>query len=96
MRQLAMELGTYVIHPIPPYRLGDYLSPEQRALGTPVELDGQVLGTILATGGPPPLDEREQHYLERTNRAVIDSALGAMALALASSIILACTLTRPV
>jgi signal transduction histidine kinase len=93
---ILIDQNGYVIHPVPPYRLGDYVPPEQLAQGMPVKIDGQVVGTILATGGPPPLDVREQQYLDRTNQAVLASALGAMAIALGLSSILARTLTKPV
>jgi signal transduction histidine kinase len=93
---ILIDQNGYVIHPVPPYRLGDYVPPAKLAQGTPVEIDGQVVGTILATGGAPPLDVREQEYLDRTNRAIFVSALGAMVIALVLSLVLASTLTKPV
>jgi two-component system, OmpR family, sensor histidine kinase BaeS len=92
---ILIDQNGYVIHPVPPYRLGDYIPPEKLAQGTPVRINGQVVGTILATGAPPPLDAREQEYLDRTNQAILVSALGAMALALGLSVVLARTLTQP-
>ena len=92
---ILIDQNGYVVNPVPPYRLGDYLSPAQLAQGTPVIINGQVIGTILATGGALPLDAREQEYLDRTNQAIFGSALGAMVIALALSVVLASTLTKP-
>jgi two-component system, OmpR family, sensor histidine kinase BaeS len=92
---ILIDQNGYVIHPVPPYRQGDYVPPAQLAQGTPVSINGQTVGTILATGGAPPLDAREQEYLDRTNQAIFVSALGAMVVALVLSFILARTLTKP-
>jgi len=85
----------FVIHPVPPYRAGDHIPPEQLAQGIPVTTNGQMVGTILAIGSAPPLSEPEQQYLDRTNQALLLSAVGATALALLLSGVLARTLTKP-
>ncbi len=85
-----------VLHPVPPYRLGDIVPPALLVQGKPVKIGDQVVGTILATGAPPPLDAREQQYLERTNLALLVSTLGAVAIALLMSLFLARTLTHPI
>jgi len=85
-----------VIHPVPPYRLGDYIPPEKLAQGIPVKINGLVVGTILATGSAPPLSDQEQQYLDRTNQALLVSALGAVVIALLWSVVFARTLTKPV
>jgi signal transduction histidine kinase len=93
---ILIDQNGYVLHPVPPYRLGDYVPPEKLARGKPVKIGDQVVGTILATGAAPPLDAREQQYLERTNLALLVSALGAVVIALLLSLVLARTLTHPV
>ncbi len=93
---ILTDRNGYVVHALPPYRRGDYVPPERLAQGTPVEVGGQVVGAMLATGGAPPLSEPEQQYLERTNQALLVSALGAVAIALLLSLVLARTLTKPV
>ncbi len=92
---ILIDLNGYVIHPVPPYRPGDYVPPEKLAQGIPVKINGQVIGTILAIGSAPPLSEPEQQYLDRTNQALLVSALGATMLALLLSVVLARTLTKP-
>jgi two-component system sensor histidine kinase BaeS len=93
---ILIDQNGYVLHPVPPYRLGDYVPPAQLARGKPVKIGDQVVGTILATGAAPPLDAREQQYLDRTNLALLVSALGAVTIALLLSLALARTLTHPV
>lgn len=93
---ILIDQNGYVLHPVPPYRLGDYVPPKKLAPGKPVKIGDQVVGTILATGAAPPLDVREQQYLERTNLALLVSALGAVVIALLLSLVLARTLTHPV
>ncbi|MBI5302767.1 MAG: HAMP domain-containing protein [Chloroflexi bacterium] len=92
---ILIDRSGYVVHALPPYRLGDYVPAEQLAQGTPVKIGSQVVGTMLATGSAPPMSEQEQQYLDRTNQALLVSALGAATLALLLSIVLARTLTQP-
>jgi signal transduction histidine kinase len=92
---ILIDQNGYVIHPVPPYRQGDYVPPDQVAQGIPVIFNGQRVGTILAIGSAPPLSEQEQQYLERTNQAILVSALVALLIALILSVILARTLTKP-
>lgn len=86
----------YVALPAGPYRLGDRISADELAEGVEIEVDGQVVGTALVTGNPPPLDQREVRYLARTNRASLYAALAATLVALFLGVFLARTLTRPV
>ncbi|HMQ54294.1 MAG TPA: ATP-binding protein, partial [Anaerolineae bacterium] len=76
------------------YRLGQRLSPRDLAGGSPLELNGQVIGTVLS---PPALgrDPAEAQYVARIHRALIVATLGATGLALLLAIILARTLTGP-
>ncbi|MCI0475011.1 MAG: cell wall metabolism sensor histidine kinase WalK, partial [Anaerolineales bacterium] len=93
---ILIDPNGYVIHPVLPYRQGDYIPPEKLAQGTPVKINGQVVGTILATGSALALSAQEQQYLDRTNQALFVSALGAVVIALLLSFVFARTLTKPV
>jgi len=84
-----------VVAPAGPYRLGMRIAESDLRKGASVEVDGQVVGTVLATGTPPELDPREQRYLARTNQALVYAALGATLIALSLGVFLARTLTRP-
>jgi signal transduction histidine kinase len=93
---ILIDQNGYVIHPVPPYRLGDFIPPEKLAQGIPVNINGRVVGTILATGSAPPLSVQEQQYLDRTNQALLISAFGAVMIALLLGIVFARTLAKPV
>lgn len=84
-----------VIVPAGDYRMRDRVSDDDLAAGTVITVDGQDVGTVIATGNAPPLDPREQSYLERTNQALLYSVIGAAVLALILGSLLARTLTRP-
>ena len=86
----------HVVLPAGPYRLSDHISADELAQGIEIEVDGQVVGTALVTGNPPPLDPREARYLGRTNRASLCAALAAILIALFLGVFLARRLTRPV
>ena len=63
--------------------------------GTPIEMDGVIIGTALLTGNVPELDSVEQRYLKRTNQAILLASLGASIIALILGVLLARSLTRP-
>jgi two-component system, OmpR family, sensor histidine kinase BaeS len=63
--------------------------------GTPVDVNGKQVGTVLVLGSPPPLGGLESQYLNRTNQALLYAALGAALVALALGTILARSLTHP-
>jgi two-component system sensor histidine kinase BaeS len=86
----------YVVLPAGPYRLGHRILSDELAEGIVIEVDGQVVGTALVTGEPPPLAQREVRYLIRTNQASLYAALAAITIALFLGIFLARRLTRPV
>lgn len=92
---LADQAG-YVVMPAGPYRLGRYVSTDELAEGVEIEVDGQVVGTALVTGDPPPLAQREVQYLARTNQSSLYAALAAILTGLVLGIFLARRLTRPV
>jgi signal transduction histidine kinase len=92
---LADQKGMVVI-PGGPFRIGDEASAMVLHRGTAVQVNGEVVGTVLTTGEAPPLGAREQAYLVRTNQVLLGAAGGAVVIGLALGILLARTLTRPV
>lgn len=86
----------YIVMPAGPYRLGRYIPTDELAEGIEIEMDGQIVGTALVTGDPPPLAQREVRYLMRTNRASLYAALAAILIALFLGVFLARRLMRPV
>jgi len=84
-----------VVLPAGEYRMGDLLSDADLMEGTAIVIDGQTVGTVIATGDIPPLALREEQFLERINQSLLYATLGAMAVALIISLVLTRGLTRP-
>lgn len=84
-----------VLLPSGPYRPHDRVSADVLSEGTPVEIEGQIVGAVLITGKVPELNPVEQRYLKRTNQALLLAALSATGIALILGILLARSLTRP-
>ncbi len=91
---LADQDGRIVV-PARDFKLGEVIPKSVLANGVPLEVDGKIVGTILATGHPPALDPREQIYLDRSNRVLSYAAVGAVLVALVLGIILTRSLTNP-
>jgi len=91
---LANQLGEIIV-PAGGYRPRDIVSAELLAEGTPIEVDGIVVGTVLLTGNAPELDPVEQRYLERSNQALLLAAGAATIIALILGAVLARSMTRP-
>ncbi|MDY7078193.1 MAG: HAMP domain-containing sensor histidine kinase [Chloroflexota bacterium] len=76
-------------------RIGQSIPYQQLALGTPLELDGKRIGTLLENAPPPPPRKPEdERYLARTNQALILAAGGVSVFALLLGILSSRTLTR--
>lgn len=84
-----------VVVPAGPYHIGDHVSPGELENGVEIEVDSQVVGTVLTTGEPPELTPREELFLERINQALLYAALAATLIALFLGLLMARTLTRP-
>ena len=92
---LANQTGEIIV-PAGEYRPRQVVEAAILAEGTPVEVDGVVVGTALQTGNAPELDPVEQRYLERTNQALLLAAGAATIIALILGAVLARSLTRPI
>lgn len=84
-----------VIVSAPPFHLGDVLTDDQCAQGTPITVDGNKVGTVLFGQGVPTLDPSEQRYLARINQSLILGAIGAALIALLVGILLTRHFMRP-
>ena len=92
---LANAQGRVVIPLLPTYPLGMRVSPAVLAQGEPVEVEGEVVGTILTAGSSPGLTLEETAFLRRTNLALLLAGGGAVLVALLVGAVLARTLTQP-
>lgn len=91
---LADADGKIVVQ-VKPYRTGETLPADVLAEGTPIYLEGQLIGTVITSGNAPSLAPREQQYLESANLALFYASLGALAVAIFMSLLLTNSLTRP-
>jgi two-component system, OmpR family, sensor histidine kinase BaeS len=64
--------------------------------GTPITVNGKLVGTLLGPPSPPDFNSPENQFLQRTNEALMYAVIGAGALALLMGIFLARTLIRPI
>lgn len=78
------------------FRLGDKLPASQFQRGSPIQVDGQVVGYLIFS--PPPFDENspERDFLIRTTQFLIYGALAATAIALLLGTVLSRSLTSPI
>lgn len=82
------------------YQVGQQLERAELRQALPVEVDGQIVGSVLLdlppeAAVPPPLSP-EGNFLARVNQAILLSALGATIIALALGVLLARAISRPV
>ncbi|MCA9940212.1 MAG: HAMP domain-containing histidine kinase [Anaerolineales bacterium] len=84
--------------PLPPnYRIGEIVSETILAQGTPVLLEGTQIATIIdANVRPLGLRAEEAAYLQRTNQALLQATLGALAVAALLGVLLTRPLLRPI
>ncbi len=87
--------GVVVLPLLPPFPAGTRITQGALARGEPVEVNGQVVGTILTATRPPGLAPEEIAYLRRTDTALLLAAGGAILMALGVGLWLARTLTHP-
>jgi signal transduction histidine kinase len=92
---VLVDQSGLVVIPDRRYFVGQLVQIDQLNRGTPVELDGEVIGTVLAGIPPPARNPAESLYLERTNRALLLAAGGTIVLAVLLGSLWARTLTRP-
>ncbi|HEY69053.1 MAG TPA: HAMP domain-containing protein, partial [Anaerolineae bacterium] len=85
----------YVVLPGGGFRLGNRVPPIELARGIPIELDDEVVGTLITVEPRPARDPNEQRYLERTTQALLLAALSGTVIAVILGILLARTLTKP-
>lgn len=92
---LLADASGKVLVPSGQYLVGEQVPTSKLSQGTPVNVNGRQVGTVLSLGSPPPLGGLELQYLNRTNQALLYAALGAALVALALGTVLARSLTHP-
>ena len=79
-----------------PHVVGEKLKKGDVDKGIPVEVNGQVVGTVISTGQPLARKPIDQKYVDQINQAFWIAGIGGMIIALIFGILLARSLTRPV
>lgn len=87
--------GRVIIPLLPEFPVGTLVSADKLARGSPVTVEGVVVGTVLTAEARPGLNPEEVAYLQRTNNALLLASGGAMVVALLMGLWLARTLAQP-
>ena len=80
----------------PPYIVGEKVKQGDLGKGIPIEVGGQIVGTVIATGQPLPRKPLDQKYVDQINQALWIAGLGGVLIALVLGVLLARSLTRPI
>jgi signal transduction histidine kinase len=75
---------------------GEKMPKQALADALPIEVDGETVGWVLATREAFPESPAEAQFVQRINRTLIASALGAGAISLLLGVFLARTITHPI
>ena len=92
---VLLDQNRDVIVPASGYRLGVHVPAGGPAKETAVEIGGQTVGAVFATGQPLTLDPGQALYVARTDQALLYAALIGIGIALVLGGLLARTLVRP-
>jgi two-component system sensor histidine kinase BaeS len=79
-----------------PHQAGQVLPPEIMAGGIPIQVEGQIVGTLIFTPNPFRENSPERAFVERNSRVILFSGLGAALVALILGIFLSRTISRPI
>jgi signal transduction histidine kinase len=91
---LVDRQGRVVIQ-APGYRLGQSVSRAELERGSPILVEGQVIGTVLSAEETAAFNPQQAIFKRQINQALLIAALAATIVALLLAVILARNLTRP-
>jgi signal transduction histidine kinase len=94
-RLIVADAGGRVVADSQGDLVGEQLSASELALGVPIEVDGQVVGTLLIPAEPAAYESLEHEFLSRVNQSLLWAGLVATGLALVLGLVLARQLTAP-
>ncbi len=78
------------------YQVGQTVSQQELALGTPIQVKGQVIAVALLRRTDPPQTRAQTHFIHTAGLALGQAVVGAALLALLLGVFLARTITQPV
>jgi signal transduction histidine kinase len=89
------DMDGYVIVSAGEFSTGQKVNTSDLQNGTKITVNNQTVGYVVNTQISPRMDSREQSYVQRTNRALMISAIGAALVSIVLGIILARSLSSP-
>ncbi|MDR3573619.1 MAG: ATP-binding protein [Anaerolineaceae bacterium] len=92
---LSDSQGNVLVSISPSFPIGTRIDPVVLKQGTPIQVNGVQVGTILTVPAQPYFTPEENLFLSRTNDALLYATLSALLAALIVGIILARNLIRP-
>jgi len=92
---VADEKGR-VVSPGLGYRFDQQVHRDKLEWGSPIEVNGERVGTLVMGQIPPGKNPREREFLQRTNMMLVFSAFGASIVALLIGIVLSRSFTHPI
>ncbi len=85
----------FVASPPYPYMVGEQVNKGEDK-GIPIEINGQIVGTVIVTEQPQIRQPIDQKYVDQINQALWTAGFGGFVIALILGLLLARSLTRPV
>jgi len=92
---VLVDSSRHVVLPGHTHYPGELIPASEYARGTPITVNHQVVGVVLADSATPPLSRADQNFLAAIEHALILGGVAAVLVALALGIVLARSLTRP-
>jgi signal transduction histidine kinase len=80
----------------PPYVVGEKIRQGDLDKGLPIEINGQIVGTVISTDQPLVRKPLDQKYVDQINQAFWIAGIGGLLIALIFGLLLARSLTRPI
>ena len=93
---ILADVNRKVLVASPPYIVGAKLKNGEIEKGFPIEVNGQIAGTVISTGQPLTPKPIDQKYVDQINQSLWLAGLGGMLIALILGALLSRSLTHPV
>ncbi len=93
---IVVDVNRAVIVASAPYVVGEKIKKGDIDKGVPIEVNGQVVGTVISTGQPPIPKPIDQKYVDQINQSLWLAGIGGMVIALILGSLLSRSLTHPV
>jgi two-component system sensor histidine kinase BaeS len=93
---ILVDVNRAVIVASAPYVAGEKIKKGEIDKGIPVEVNGQIVGTVISTGQPLTPKPIDQKYADQINQSLWMAGIGGMLIALILGSLLSRSLTHPI